>query len=162
VDFTDTTHPIEIAYFDRGPIDGTKRAMGGQWSSYWFNGYIYGSEIARGVDVLKLVPNKYITQNEIDASNQVHFDELNVQNQPQITWPKNFVVAKAYLDQLTRSAALPAQRLTALTSAIEKAESRKETAQLNTLAAQLDKDAASAKSQPDADRMRALAEIMKQ
>ncbi len=162
VDFTDTTHPIEIAYFDRGPIDGAKRAMGGQWSSYWFNGYIYGSEIARGVDVLKLVPNKYITQNEIDASNQVHFDELNVQNQPQITWPKNFVVAKAYLDQLTRSAALPAQRLTALTSAIEKAESRKETSQLKTLAAQLDKDAASAKSPADADRMRALAEIMKQ
>ncbi len=108
VDFTDAGHPIEIAYFDRGPVDSAKRAMGGQWSTYWYNGYIYGSEIARGVDVFKLVPNKFITQNEIDAANQVHFDELNVQNQPKITWPANFVVARAYLDQLTRSNALPA------------------------------------------------------
>ena len=90
VDFTDAAHPFEIAYFDRGPVDGAKRAMGGQWSTYWYNGYIYGSEIARGVDVFKLVPNKYITQNEIDAANQVHFDELNVQNQPKIVWPANF------------------------------------------------------------------------
>jgi len=50
------------------------------------HGYIYGSEIARGVDVFKMVPNKFITQAEIDASNQVHFDELNVQNQPKVTW----------------------------------------------------------------------------
>ena len=54
VDFTDTTHPFEIAYFDRGPLDATKRGMGGYWSAYWYNGYIYGSEIARGVDVFKL------------------------------------------------------------------------------------------------------------
>jgi hypothetical protein len=164
VDFTDTTHPVEIAYFDRGPIDGTKRAMGGQWSSYWYNGYIYGSEIARGVDVFKLVPNKYITQNEIDASNQVHFDELNVQNQPQIVWPQNFVVARAYLDQLARGTAVTAQRLTALNAAIDKAEAShygtKEVAQLKTMAASLTKDAASAKNAPDADRMRALAGIM--
>lgn len=165
VDFTDTAHPIEIGYFDRGPIDGSKRAMGGQWSAYWFNGYIYGSEIARGVDVLKLVPNKYITQNEIDAANQVHFDELNVQNQPKVTWPANFVVARAYLDQLARGNALPAPRITALNSAIDKAEAShyqaKEVAQLKTMAASLDKDAGSAKP-IDADRMRSLAEILKQ
>jgi len=161
VDFTDTAHPIEIAYFDRGPIDGAHRVLGGQWSAYWYNGYIYGSEITRGVDVFKLVPNKFITQNEIDASNQVHFDELNVQNQPKITWPANFVVARAYLDQLTRSSALPAQRLTALNAAIDKAE-RKEAVQLKSLAASLDKDAGSAKTPADADRMRALADIMKQ
>src|SRR5262245_27358328 len=93
VDFTDASHPFEIAYFDRGPTDSTKRGMGGQWSTYWYNGYIYGAEIARGVDVFKLVPNKYITQNEIDAASQVHFDELNVQNQPKITWPANFIAA---------------------------------------------------------------------
>jgi hypothetical protein len=88
-------------------VDASKRALGGMWSVYWYNGDIYGSEIARGVDVFKLVPNKYITQNEIDASNQVHFDELNVQNQPKIAWPANFVIARAYLDQLTRGSALP-------------------------------------------------------
>ena len=111
MDFTDASHPFEIAYFDRGPVDDTKRALGGMWSVYWYNGYIYGSEIARGVDVFKLVPNKFITQNEIDAANQVHFDELNVQNQPKITWPANFVVARAYLDQLA-----PQQRSRAATA----------------------------------------------
>jgi hypothetical protein len=166
VDFTDASHPIEIGYFDRGPIDGAKRAMGGQWSAYWFNGYIYGSEIARGVDVFKLVPNKFITQNEIDAANQVHFDELNVQNQPQVTWPANFVVARAYLDQLTRGSALPAQRIAAMNAAIDKVEAShsqaKEVANLKAMAASLDKDASSAKTPADADRMRALAGIMKQ
>ena len=166
VDFTDASHPIEIAYFDRGPIDPTKRAMGGQWSTYWYNGYIYGSEITRGVDVLRLVPNKFITQNEIDASNQVHFDELNVQNQPKITWPANFVVARAYIDQLTRSSALAADRIAALNAAIAKVEAsrsdRKAVAQLKTMAAGLDKDAGAAKTPADAERMRSLAAIMKQ
>jgi hypothetical protein len=165
VDFTDATHPVEIAYFDRGPVDPDRRALGGMWSVYWYNGYIYGSEIARGVDVFKLVPNKYITQNEIDASNQVHFDELNVQNQPKITWPANFVVARAYIDQLTRSSALPAQRIAALNTAIAAAEashSSKDVAAVKTMGARLEKDAATAKAPADASRMRALAEIMKQ
>jgi hypothetical protein len=166
VDFTDASHPVEIAFFDRGPVDGARRAMGGQWSTYWYNGYIYGSEIARGVDVFKLVPNKFITQNEIDAANQVHFDELNVQNQPKITWPANFVVARAYLDQLTRSSALAPQRIAALNASIAKVEAapsdKKEAAQLKSMAADLDKDAAKAKTTADADRLRALAAIIKQ
>jgi DNA-binding transcriptional regulator YdaS (Cro superfamily) len=112
------------------------------------------------VDVFKLVPNKYITQNEIDASNQVHLDELNVQNQPKITWPANFVVARAYVDQLSRGAALPAQKLSALSAAIDKAELRKDVAPLKTLAASLEKDASTAKTPADADRMRALAGIL--
>jgi hypothetical protein len=164
VDFTDAAHPFEIAYFDRGPVDGSKRGMGGQWSTYWYNGYIYGSEIARGVDVFKLVPNKFITQNEIDASNQVHFDELNVQNQPKITWPENFVVARAYLDQLTRSSALASDRIAALNAAIGKVEAsrsdRKGVAQLKAMALSLDKDAGAAKTPADAERMRALAAII--
>jgi hypothetical protein len=164
VDFTDASHPMEIAYFDRGPVDGAKRALGGQWSTYWYNGYIYGSEIARGLDVFKLVPNKYITQNEIDAANQVHFDELNVQNQPKIVWPQNFVVARAYIDQLTRSNALPPKRIAALEAAIANYQThadKKKTAQLKVMATSLDKDAAGAKTPADANRMRALAEIMK-
>ena len=55
--------------------------LGGDWSAYWYNGYIYGSEIARGLDVFKLVPSKFLTQNEIDAANLVQVSELNVQNQ---------------------------------------------------------------------------------
>jgi hypothetical protein len=165
VDFTDASHPIEIAYFDRGPVDSERRALGGMWSVYWYNGYIYGSEIARGVDVFKLVPNKFVTQNEIDAANQVHFDELNVQNQPKITWPANFVVARAYLDQLTRSNALAPQRIAALNAAIANAEashSSKDVVTLKAVGVSLAKDAAAAKTPADAARMRALAEIMRQ
>ncbi len=164
VDFTDASHPVEIAYFDRGPVDTEHRTLGGMWSVYWYNGYIYGSEIARGVDVFKLVPNKFITQNEIDAANQVHFEELNVQNQPKIAWPANFVVARAYLDQLARGNSLPAARIAALNSAIASAESThssKDVAAVKSLGSALSKDAASAKSPADAARLRALAEIMK-
>jgi hypothetical protein len=165
MDFTDAAHPYEIAYFDRGPVDPTRRSMGGMWSVYWYNGYIYGSEIARGVDVFKMVPNKFITQHEIDAANQVHYDELNVQNQPKITWPANFVVARAYLDQLARSRALATQRLGALNAAIDKADtshSPKDIAQLKAMAASVDKEASAAKAPADAVRLRALAGIMKQ
>jgi hypothetical protein len=163
VDFTDVEHPFEIGYFDRGPVDGVKRAMGGQWSTYWYNGYIYGSEIARGVDVFKLVPNKYITQNEIDAATQVHVAELNVQNQQKFSWPANYVVAKAYMDQLARSNGLDAKKLAALNAAIAKAEANpKDAAKLRGMASGLDKDAGSAKTAADANRLRALAVIMKQ
>jgi hypothetical protein len=160
VDFTDASHPMEIGFFDRGPIDPTKHAMGGQWSTYWYNGYIYGSEITRGVDVFRLVPNKFLTQNEIDASNQVHFDILNVQNQPKIEWPANFIVAKAYIDQLARGTSVTAERLETIKAAIAKAEA-KEAAPLKSLAAGLDKDASKAKTPADGDRMRALAAILK-
>jgi hypothetical protein len=165
VDFTDTAHPVEIAYFDRGPLDAAKRSMGGYWSAYWYNGYIYGSEIARGVDIFKLAPNKYITQNEIDASNQVHFDELNVQNQPKIIWPRNFVVARAYVDQLERGNSVAPARIAALNAAIAKVEAspsnRSAVSQLKAMGASLDKDAATAKNPADAERMRAIAEIVR-
>jgi hypothetical protein len=165
MDFTDAAHPVEIAYFDRGPLDGAKSALGGYWSAYWYNGYIYGSEIARGIDVFKLVPSKFITQNEIDAAYQAHYEELNVQNQPKITWPANFVIARAYLDQLTRSNAVGAERIAALSALFAQAEgsrhSAKEVARLKTAAADLEKDAAAAKTTANADRMRALATIMR-
>jgi hypothetical protein len=163
VDYTDASHPVEIGYFDRGPVDGTRHAMGGQWSTYWYNGYIYGSEIARGIDVFKLVPSKYLTQNEIDAANEVHFGELNVQNQPKVTWPSNFVVAKAYIDQLSRSNALAPGQVSALNAAIAKAEAtHSKPKELKAMAAKLDKDANTTKVAADADRMHALAGILKQ
>jgi hypothetical protein len=163
VDFTDAAHPMEIAYFDRGPVDATKRGLAGYWSTYWYNGYIYGSEIARGVDMFRLVPSKYVTQNEIDAANQVHFDELNVQNQPKVIWPANFVVARAYIDQLKRDSALDAKRIAALEEAIAKVDEhpdRKKVARLRTMAVNIDKDAATAKTPADAKRMKALADVI--
>jgi hypothetical protein len=165
VDFTDIAHPVEIGYFDRGPVDGVKRAMGGQWSTYWYNGYIYGSEIARGIDVFKLVPTKYLTQNEIDAASQVHVDALNVQNQQRFVWPATFAVARAYLDQLARNNALDAEKIAALNAEMAKVEAHakpKEIARLHAMGAGLDKDAAGAKTPADADRLRALAGIIRQ
>jgi hypothetical protein len=165
VDFTDPSHPFEIAYFDRGPLDAVKRGTGGFWSVYWYNGYIYGSEIARGVDVFRMMPGKFITQEEIDAANQVHFDILNVQSQPKIVWPQNLIVAKAYVAQLDRSGALGATRIAAIKAAIAKVEgpgsSRKDSNDLKTMGNNLEKDAAVTKSASDASRMRALAAIFK-
>jgi hypothetical protein len=75
---------------------------------YWYNGYLYSSEIARGLDVLELTPSDLLSQNEIDAARLIHFDDLNVQDQQQLVWPANVVVARAYLDQLERSGGLAA------------------------------------------------------
>jgi hypothetical protein len=116
--------------------------------------------------VFRLVPNEFMTQNEIDAARQVYFDELNVQNQPKITWPANFVIARAYLDQLARRGALEPLRIAALREAISRVDTsssdRKAVAQLKTMAASLDADAAPATTPVDAGRMRALAAILKQ
>ncbi|HEY1524996.1 MAG TPA: hypothetical protein VGH51_02055 [Candidatus Angelobacter sp.] len=164
VDFTDATHPFEIAYFDRGPIDPKVLVLGGEWSAYWYNGYIYGSEIARGLDVFELTPTKFLTQNEIDAAKTVRVSELNVQNQQKIEWPAKLAVAKAYLDQLSRSQALPPDRIAALEKAIQSAEgshvSKDTLAKLKAMAQSLAKDAGTAKDQADSTRLRALAEIL--
>jgi hypothetical protein len=114
MDFTDPLNPIEIAYFDRGPIDPKMLILGGHWSAYWYNGHIYASEIARGLDILELMPTKFLSQNEIDAAKSIRVAELNVQNQERIEYPRNLVVAKAYLDQLARSQALPSNRIASL------------------------------------------------
>lgn len=166
VDFTDAEHPVEIAYFDRGPIDPNMLVLGGDWSAYWYNGHIYASEIARGLDIFDLTPTKFLTQNEIDAAKTVHVDQLNVQNQQKIEWPRKLVVAKAYLDQLERSQALPADRIASLRQAIQSAESshhgQKELAKLKGLATSVEQSAGAAKSSADAMRLHGLAEILKQ
>ncbi len=166
MDFTDAAHPVEIAYFDRGPIDPKMLVLGGDWSAYWYNGNIYASEIARGLDTFELTPTKSLTQNEIDAAKAVQVGELNVQNQEKIEWPRELVVAKAYVDQLERSQALPADRIAAVRQAIQSAESshmkRSELAKLKSLAPSLEKSAAATTSAADSARLQALSEILKQ
>ena len=165
MDFTDANHPIEIAYFDRGPIYPNMLVLGGAWSAYWYNGYIYASEIARGLDIFELTPTKFLTQNEIDAAKTVRVAELNVQNQEKIEWSRQLVVAKVYVDQLERSQALPSARITALRQAIQKAESsnlnRRDLGKLKSLAPSLEKSAGLTKSESDSTRLQALAEILK-
>jgi hypothetical protein len=156
-DFTDAGHPKEIAYFDRGPVDSTRLVTGGSWSAYWYNGYIVSSEIARGLDILELTPSGLLTKNEIDASRTVHLSELNVQGQPKFVWPASFVLARAYLDQLTRSQGLSSSRIADVRKALDGAEhasgAARQTA-LTQLAAGLDSDASGSS---DAAKVRLLA-----
>ena len=164
MDFTDAEHPVEIAYFDRGPIYPNMLVLGGDWSSYWYNGHIYASEIARGLDVFELVPSKFVTQNEIDAAKLVRMSELNVQNQQKMEWPRKLVVAKAYIDQLERSHALSSDEIMNLRQAVRSAENSKlnatDLAKLRNLAPALE-TAARAKGEADTNRLHALAEILK-
>jgi hypothetical protein len=166
MDFTDASRPVEIAYFDRGPIDPKMLVLAGHWSAYWYNGYIYGSEIARGLDIFELTPTKFLTQNEIDAAKTVRTAELNVQNQERIEYPRNLVAAKAYVDQLERSRSLPAARIAALRQAIRGAErsrlNQRELEKLKSLAPSLEKSAGAAKNAADSARLKALAEILNQ
>jgi len=158
-DFTDPAHPTEIAYFDRGPMDSTKLEMAGSWSAYWYNGYIYSTEIARGLDVLELQPNAFLTQNELDAAKLVKVRYLNVQDQQRITWPASFVVARAYLDQLERSKGLRPDRIGATRTMLASAERTTSRSPLTSLATQLERDAASSS---DAARVRALAAVVRE
>ena len=150
-DFTDSAKPVEIAFFDRGPISSTHLVLAGHWSAYWNNGFIYGSEIGRGVDVLRLTPSEYLSQNEIDAAGLVKSDEVNTQRQRKVDWPASPVVARAYLDQLARGKSVPSERVAAVRTALDQGDSK----QLKELAAQLDREAAA--SGMDANRVRSLA-----
>ena len=165
MDFTDPTHPFEIAYFDRGPIDPKTLVLGGDWSAYWYNGSIYASEIARGLDVFQLTPTKFLTQNEIDAAKAVQVTELNVQNQQKVEWPAQLVVANAYLDQLERSQALPPKQIATLKKAIKGAAkshlSQDKVAKLKGMTDSLEQSSAASKSPADSTRMLALAAILK-
>jgi hypothetical protein len=165
VDFTDPAHPFEVAYFDRGAIDPKTLVLGGDWSAYWYNGNIYASEIARGLDVFELTPTQFLSQDEIDAAKTVHVDELNVQNQQKIEWGSQLIVAKAYLDQLARSQALSSGKIASLKKSIDSAESshmnEKKVAKLKSKVPSLEKDAAKARTPKDGMRLHALAEILK-
>jgi hypothetical protein len=164
MDFTDPEHPVEIAYFDRGPIDPHMLVLGGHWSAYWYNGRIYASEIARGLDIFELSPTEFLSRNEIDAAKTVRVAELNVQNQQRIEWPGRLVVAKAYLDQLERSQALPADQIAAARKAIQSAEAshlnKRGLAKLQSLALSLKETAGTVRNAVDAKRLQALAKIL--
>ena len=163
-DFTDSTKPVEIAYFDRGQINPKELVSGGYWSSYWYNGNIYGAEISRGIDVFRLLPSEYLSENEIAAANLVRFEEFNSQNQPTYVWPASFVVAKAYLDQLVRAKTIDPARATALRTALDRGDTRGGRAaasldDLNKMAADLERDAAAPGAQ-DAVRYTAMAKAI--
>jgi hypothetical protein len=156
-DWTDAAKPVEIAFYDRGPVDSTRMGNGGSWSAYWYNGVIVSSEISRGLDIFELTPSGFLSQNEIDAAKTVHFDYLNTQGQPKLTWPPSFALARAYVDQLERSRGLAADRVAAVRQSLASAERASGGARrdaLTQLATQLDGDAGAS---TDAAKLRTLA-----
>jgi hypothetical protein len=164
-DFTDALNPVEIAFFDRGPLNAEELVGGGHWSAYWYNGYIYGSEMVRGFDVLRLLPSEHLSQNEIDAAMSVQMREFNPQHQPKLEWPASFAVSRSYIDQLERAGALPADAITRLRGELDRAEQatgnarRSAAAPLVTSATQLDSQALQAMTEGrtgNSTRIRAL------
>ena len=123
-DWTDVDHPQEIAFYDRGPVDPTRMAMGGSWSAYWYNGVIVSSEIARGLDVYELLPSGLISESELAAAKSVKMAYWNTQDQQKLAWAPSFALARAYLDQLGRSNGLAAETITSTRSALDAAERR--------------------------------------
>jgi hypothetical protein len=121
-DWTDPANPFEIAFHDRGPYNADRMQSAGSWSSYWYNGYIYSSEIARGLDVFEIQPSGFISQNEIDAAKTVIWPEYNPQEQRQMVWPPSFPLARAFVDQLERSGGLSAARIAAVRAELDRVE----------------------------------------
>jgi hypothetical protein len=174
--FGNVDYPTEIAYFDRGSIDppppidagpaGAPQATvterrrgttGGSWGAYYFNGYIYSSEIDRGLDVLELQPSDQLSANEIAAAKLVTYTDYKPTTQRKPVWPPAFVVVRSYLDQLVRNVGLSTTRTTAISAALTAAEQQTGAARgaaLTALAAQVDNDVAGA---TDKERVRAMA-----
>jgi uncharacterized protein (DUF305 family) len=161
-DFTDPANPIEIAYFDRGPVNADTATVAGHWSAYWYNGRIYGSEILRGLDVLRLVPGPNLSPNEIVAAESVRSDQFNPQLQTRFTWEPSFFVVRAYLDQLMRNPRISYPWAASVTGDLVRAE-RASGAQQRTLvrrlAVRLDREAS---RQADPGRVRAMAAALRE
>ena len=168
IDFTDADKPFEIAFFDRGAVDAPPAAgdsaisrvrgtIAGSWGAYYYNGYVYSSEMARGLDILELMPTDKLSANELAAARLVRFDEFNPQSQPKIVWPAAFPVVRSYLDQLVRNDGLASARTSAIDAALTTAEARSGAARrtaLTALAGQVEKDVPGAR---DGARVRTMA-----
>jgi hypothetical protein len=122
IDFSDSRNPVEIGYYDRGPISSASLVLGGLWSTYWYNGETYGSEIARGFDVFGLTPTGDLSENEIEAAREVQVDRLNVQHQDKLRWKPSFAVVRALLDQVVRAGDIDSKTLAKVNFFLDKAE----------------------------------------
>ena len=164
-DFTDSSNPVEIAFFDRGPIDAERFVMGGFWSAYWYRGYIYATEIARGLDVLELLPSEHLTENELAAAASVAPAAFNAQQQRRIDWSARPVVARAYLDQLARGDTIAPERRAVLSDLLDRVEALGTGAdaaiasEIGAIAGEIVSDGAGANGRTR-DRLHALAETL--
>jgi hypothetical protein len=143
-DFTNSSQPQEIAFFDRGPMHATQLQTSGTWSAYWYNGFLFGSEIGRGFDAYGLLSSPDVSANEIEAASEWQLGRFNAQHQPRIAHAPSFAVARSFRDQAVRAGTLSGELLAQVDKFVERAERYSEThqqsaavAQLNALANQL-------------------------
>lgn len=129
LDFTDSAHPVEIAFFDRGPVAERHNSagnplvtLGGIWSAYYYQGHVFASEIARGFDVLALTGSEHLDPAELEVAALVQFDQLNVQHQPQLSWPASFPLVHAKFAQALRTGTLSATTADRIERLIDRAE----------------------------------------
>ncbi len=165
-DFTDTANPFEIAFFDRGPIDEQALVTGGFWSAYWYRDRVFGTEIVRGLDVLALIPSDVLSVNEIAAASRLENGvAFNPQQQFQIRWPAEPVVARAYLDQLARGSHLDDAQQVRIQDLLDRAEAVDGEVDPVLVAALADQagtlsDLARARTGVTAARLRALGDVL--
>jgi hypothetical protein len=143
-DFTNSSQPQEIAFFDRGPMSATQLQTSGTWSAYWYNGFLFGSEIGRGFDAYGLLASSQVSESEITAASEWQLGRFNAQHQQRITNAPSFAVARSFRDQAVRAGALSGELLAQVDKFVNRAEKYSEThqqsaavAQLNALANQL-------------------------
>jgi hypothetical protein len=143
-DFTNSSQPQEIAFFDRGPMSATQLQTSGTWSAYWYNGFLFGSEIGRGFDAYGLLESSQVSANEIIAASEWQLGRFNAQHQPRVSHAPSFAVARSFRDQAVRAGTLSGELLAQVDKFVDRAEKYSEThqqsaavAQLNALANQL-------------------------
>jgi len=161
LDFTDPANAYEIAFFDRGPLSETELYTGGYWSTYWYNGQIYGAEISRGIDVFELVPSEHLSEAELEAAKLAVLDEFNAQMQPRFSWPAALPVATAYLEQLEREGCILHARAEQVRSVLGGSTSA---ARLNEVASALEADVQAIRTAQlggNADKLESLAETLR-
>ncbi len=135
-------------------------AMGGFWSVYWYNGYLYGSEIARGLDVFKLVPSAALSAGEIAAAEAVSTPVANLQTQTMIKWANTPKTASAYLDQVARKHGLAPSHIARLRADLAAAEQGNAAARMRLVASASGVSAAAAHS-PQETRLERLAATLR-
>ena len=157
-DFTDSTRPKEIGFFDRGPVTTTGSQTGGFWSTYLNNGAIVGNEIRLGFDTYDL-RSAALTKDQLSAAKAVRTAENNPQHQQRIAYPASFTTVRGFYDSAVQTGALSATEAAEVEKFIDRAEgfnARQKNSAKATLNAKAGELLAPAQ-QPLADAMRALA-----
>ena len=103
-DFTDSANPVEIAYCDSRSDRRSKLTTAGYWSTYWYNGHIYGAEIARG-SISSSSADEHCQTTSWPRPKRWH-ESVQRAASAGMSWPATTVVGRAYLDQLTRAKAV--------------------------------------------------------